>query len=82
MKAILIQFKDGDFTDVKTLEERNLKEIQKRALSHAAYQCGRDYFDPYLINDYLIGVKKKTNTKWNNNSLFRIITEELFKSRK
>ncbi len=82
MKAILIQFKDGDFTDVKTLEDQNLKEIQKRSLSHAAYQCGRDYFDPYLINDYLIGVKKKANTKWNNNSLFRIITEDLFKSRK
>lgn len=82
MKAILIQFKDGDFTDVSTLEGRNLKDIQKSAFYHAAYRCGRDYFDPYLINDYLIGVKKKANTKWNDNSLFRIITEDMFKTKK
>lgn len=82
MKAILIQFEDGDFIDVKTVEGRNLKDIQKSAFHYADYRCGRGYFDPYLINDYLIGVKKKANTRWNNNSLFRIITEDLFKTKK
>lgn len=77
MEALLVKFDNSEFY-CSPISGKDLKDIQKKALADAS----DNYRDAYLINDYLIGLKPKYGTKKRNEPLFRIITEDLFKSRK